>query len=208
MKKIDKNYIEDLIEPYLEKINTICEIVGKPNNKTENIFIVSKGDIEYEDLIQNQCRGKCEPKNGYIYFRNDTELNPLIIIHEFIHRLSRKRLWFEWVIGIQYKDGKTTYFNEFLTEAITYKITGQKENNNKYNVGIKYIEKLFNRFGEKKVMLAYFKGKRKDFKKMLKGDYKNYINAITNLYYFSNCSDNSISVDETSQFLDKLTSSW
>ena len=145
MKKIDKNYIEDLIEPYLEKINTICEIVGKPNNITENIFIVSKGDIEYEDLIQNQCRGKCEPKNGYIYFRNDTELNPLIIIHEFIHRLSRKRLWFEWVIGTQYKDGKTTYFNEFLTEAITYKITGQKENNNKYNVGIKYIEKLFNR---------------------------------------------------------------
>lgn len=163
--------LEEYAKPYIHR--NIVPI-------TEDVYIVHKGDDIYNDLINKCARGVCPVENGHIYFRDDVEITAHLLIHEFIHRLSRNRKFIMasfswcWVEGIDFPSDYLTYINEAITEMIAVDIMGEREENNPYNKGLKVIDMLCNKIDKTAIVYAYMSGNRKFFKNMLKKDYKNF----------------------------------
>ncbi len=117
IKKMYKNYVK-----HFKKIP----------NLTKNVFILSDDECigEHNDLLKK--RGKCVTENGYIYIR-ESKFNKHVLIHEFIHRLSRNYLDCGWVegIGVEVNIGQGIIdysgLNEVLTEWFAYEITKYRE---------------------------------------------------------------------------------
>ena len=166
-----KNRLGEYVKPYIHK-NII------PIN--EYVYVVHKGDDIYNDLINKHARGVCPVENGHIYLRDDVEITAHLLIHEFIHRLSRNRKFVMasrswcWVEGIDFPSDYLTYINEAITEMITVDIMGELEENNPYNKGLKVIDMLCNKIDKTAIIYVYMSGNRKFFKNMLKKDYKNF----------------------------------
>lgn len=163
--------LEEYAKPYIHR--NIVPI-------TEDVYIVHKGDDIYNDLINKCARGVCPVENGHIYFRYDVEITAHLLIHEFIHRLSRNRKFIMasfswcWVEGIDFPSDYLTYINEAITEMIAVDIMGEWEENNPYNKGLKVIDMLCNKIDKTAIIYAYMSGNRKFFKNILKKDYKSF----------------------------------
>lgn len=132
LKEVNDKYymkIKKYYEKYIKNFDSIPNI-------TKNVFIVPSNECigKHSDLSNN--RGKCESDTGYIYIRENA-FNEHLLIHEFIHRLSRNRLrqhLFKriWIEGIGYQQNNVDYrgLNELITEWLAFNITNYKENNN------------------------------------------------------------------------------
>lgn len=166
-----KIHLEEYVKPYIHK-----DIVPI----TEDVYVVYKGDDIYNNLINKRARGVCPVENGHIYFRDDVEITAHLLIHEFVHRLSRNRKFvmasfsWHWVEGIDFPSDYLTYINEAITEMITVDIMGEREENNPYNKGLKVIDMLCNKIDKTAIIYSYISGNRKFFKKMLNKDYKKF----------------------------------
>lgn len=189
MKLLDADYINNLIkkESYNLQTKYIKPYIHKDFEPiTTNVYVVSKGDIFYDDLKQNNARGICDADTGYIYFRDDVTITAHLLIHEFIHRLSRNKFKDEWIEGIAFTDTNLYYLNEVITEMITCRITGTTETDNPYSIGLKHIDALCDKLGEFKIVRAYFNGNINFFKRKLGKDYSDFEDNFLCLIYYGN----------------------
>jgi len=139
MERIPRAEIEQLIEPYRAELDNLIETYV-PNKTiqdiTEDVFIVDNNDKIYKELKNNNGRAKCDANTGNIYIRNDIDLTAHLLIHEFIHRISRNKVKVglfkkQWIEGIMFVDKKVALYglNEVLTEWIAFDVTNYTENN-------------------------------------------------------------------------------
>ena len=165
---------------------------------TENVYIVSQGNYMYNELIELGARGGCRVEDGYIFIREDVELTPHLLIHEFIHRLSRNRrlyinsIEWKWVEGINLPEDCLDYMNEVITEMITVDIIGREEEGNPYTIGLELMREFANKVGMHDLADAYFYGNVRFFRKKLKRYYRAVVNSFCNLvgYYIKAYSAN------------------
>ncbi len=120
LQKINNEYYPIIKSKYKEYIKNFNKIP----DMTQNVFILSDEQCvgEHEDLLK--MRGKCVTETGYIYIRK-SKFNKHVLVHEFIHRLSRNYLDCGWVEGISVETDIIDYngLSEVLTEWFAYKIT-------------------------------------------------------------------------------------
>lgn len=120
LQKINDEYYSIIKSKYKEYIKNFDEIP----DMTKNVFILSDEQCigEHEDLLK--MRGKCVTETGHIYIRK-SKFNKQVLVHEFIHRLSRNYLDCGWVEGVGVETDTIDYngLNEILTEWFAYKIT-------------------------------------------------------------------------------------
>lgn len=165
--------LEQYIKPYIHK---------KVDPITEHVYIVSEGDYVYNDLLQNNARGVCHAENGYIYFRDNVDITANLLIHEFVHRLSRNCINGEWVEGINNPpDGVTYSFNESITEMIAIDITGIREKGHPYLPCVDLVDFLCNKVGKTDLISAYFNSDLFYFNKILGKDYELFSINLGNL---------------------------
>lgn len=176
-----KRSLEEYIKPYF-RMGT--------DPITKNIYLVYDGDDIYIELKNGRNRGLCCTENGYIYLRSDVDLVPSLLIHEFIHRLSRNRkfikrhLKWEWVCGIDFPRKGIFYLNEAITEMIAIDITGTCEDGHPYRPGVEIVEKLCNTIGKNDLITAYFNGDISFFKRRLGRYYKSFTYTFFHMMYF------------------------
>ena len=174
----NKRNLEEYINPYIHKM-------VDPIN--EHIYIVFPGDEVYMDLIDQKARGACYTKDGYIYFRSDVNITAHLLIHEYVHRLSRNRKFvikkLSWCLveGIDFPKGCLKYLNEVITEMITSDITGLEEPDNPYTLGLDLVRQFANKVGKHSMVNAYFEGDIHFFKKQLGKYYKPFVCSFFNL---------------------------
>ena len=177
----NKRTLEEYIKPYIHK---------KVDLINENIYVVFPGDDVYKELIDQKARGVCHTKDGYIYFRNEVNLTAHLLIHEFVHRLSRNRkfvikmLSWHFVEGIDFPKDCLNYLNEVITEMITSDITGLEEPDNPYTLGLDLMRQFANKAGKHSMVNAYFEGDIHFFKKRLGKYYKPFVYCFFNLISF------------------------
>ena len=167
-KKSLEEYIAPYLKPYTEPI-------------TKNVYVVYKCDEIYDDLMERGARGRCDYDDGYIYLRSDREPTAHLLIHEFIHRVSRNRKFVikpfgtQWVEGIDFPQKDLFDLNESITEMIAIDITGERECGHPYNEGVDILEKLCKPNDKNDMIEDYFTGNLSFFKKKLKKNYKNFL---------------------------------
>lgn len=127
---------------------------------------------EYEDLAIGYNRGRCDTDTGNIYIR-ESALCEHLLVHEYIHRLSRNYINGEWNLGIGFSFNLACSvdfngINELLTEWLAYKITMKKENDSIYQMLFPIIDIITNkriyRFCNR-IPKAYF---RSDYRTIIK----------------------------------------
>ena len=163
--------LDEYIRPYIQKdVDPI----------TEHVYVVYEGDAIYEELKTGGHRGLCRAKDGYIYIRNDVDWSPNLLIHEFIHRLSRNRkfvkAWpiYQSVLGLDQPRNCLHYVNEIITEMIAVSITGIEEERNPYTFGLDLMRQFANKVGAHNLIKAYFEGNVGFLKRKLSKCYKNF----------------------------------
>ena len=94
-KLLSVEEVNDILGKHKETLEEYMKlyIVKSVDPITKHVYIVSSGDNVYKELLEEKARGVCHMEDGFIYFRNDIDLTPHLLIHEFIHRLSRNRLF-------------------------------------------------------------------------------------------------------------------
>lgn len=173
-----KRTLEEYINPYINK---------KVEPINEHIYVVFPDDDVYIELINQKARGVCHTEDGYIYFRNEVNLTAHLLIHEFVHRLSRNRkfvikmLSWRLVEGVDYPRDCLNYLNEVITEMITSDITGSEEPDNPYTLGLDLMRQFANKVGKHNMINAYFEGDIRFFKKRLGKYYKLFVYNCFNL---------------------------
>lgn len=153
---------------------------------TEDIYLISENERIGCHSDMQKHRGKCDKKTGNIYFKDDIIILDSLFVHEYIHRITRKKYWVnKWILGIAY-NYKTVYFNEVLTEWYSYKVTGIMELENIYTFAFPIIEKLNDKY-EKEMEESYFKNNLKLLKRTLSKNYIKTNEAISNIVYYAQC---------------------
>ncbi len=176
-----KRTLEEYIKPYINK---------KVDPINEHIYVVFPGVDVYIELVDKKARGVCHTKDGHIYFRNEVNLTAHLLIHEFVHRLSRNRKFvikmLSWCLveGIDFPKDCLNYLNEVITEMITSDITGSEEPDNPYTLGLDLMRQFANKVEKNSLINAYFKGDIRFFKKRLGKYYKLFVYNCFNLINF------------------------
>ena len=111
-------------------------------------------------------RAKCNTETGNIYIKELTSVSSNLLIHEYIHRLSRNFICCEWKLGIVSKNGRSSFLNEAITEWLTILVVGEKESHNKYNKLVYYLKPLIYSVPNYQVIRNYFKSEESDLKKL------------------------------------------
>lgn len=177
----NKRTLEEYIKPYIHK---------KVDPITEYIYVVFSGDDVHTELVNQKARGVCHTEDGHIYFRNEVNLTAHLLIHEFVHRLSRNRkfvikiLTWRLVEGIDFPKDCLDYLNEVITEMITSDITGTEEPDNPYTLGLDLMRQFANKIGKHSMINAYFEGDIRFFKKRLGKYYRPFVYSYFNLIDF------------------------
>lgn len=166
LQKIDKKYRGQILKKYGRHVRWS----NWRANLVSDVEIIPLCECAHEHVDLSQKRGKCVYSTGKICLREDAflrngEVNEHLLVHEFIHRLSRNELRINreikiWIAGFDYpgNDVKPAAFNELLTEWIAHDITGIKENTI-YQVYLTEIDTLNNLLGNRrfrKLMRAFF----------------------------------------------------
>lgn len=174
LKRINEKYYEEIKKSYGKYIKNFDRIP----DITKKVFVIpdEKCVGKHSDLIM--MRGKCVTRNGYIYIR-ESAFSEHLIIHEFIHRLSRNfrykgLLRWGWIEGIGFEQNKIDYngLNEILTEWLAYKITQIKEPG-VYQENFIFVESLLKKCCSSEVLEeAFFNG---DYNTILEENIKLYL---------------------------------
>ena len=120
------NKIKKAYSKYIKNFDSIPDL-------TQNVYIIpdNKCIDDYEDLAVGKNRGRCDADTGNIYIRESAFCEHLLI-HEFIHRLSRNCRQGNWTNGLGCFYLVPFYgINELITEWIAFSITNIKEANNR-----------------------------------------------------------------------------
>lgn len=129
--------------------------------KTNIFFLTEKECIgEHEDLLYSA--GKCNITDGNIYIRDKDIIPERLLVHEYIHRISRNYINNIWHMGIQTEDdGIRISLNEAITEYFCWKLVKYDENEPRtiYMNGLDCIEKLSNKIGYEVLKDIYFNNK-------------------------------------------------
>ena len=166
LKRINDKYYNKIKKAYSKYIKNFDSIP----DLTQNVYIIPDDKCigDYKDLAVGKNRGRCDADTGNIYIRESAFCDHLLI-HEFVHRLSRNYDGHQWIngIGIESNFYDLSGFNELFTEWFTYHITHTRENSN-------YQKTFF--------LIKHFKLRHPhDFKKMI-------------MYYFSSNTDYAVSL--------------
>ena len=120
------NEISKKYQPIIEQEFSDYVNLSKHKDMNEDIFFLSNNECvrDYKDLIQNT--GKCDFDTGNIYINADKfysyspTMQERTIVHEYLHRLSRRKKLFIWMEGIHKRnDLKSVLPNEIITEYLT-----------------------------------------------------------------------------------------
>ena len=114
LNRINDKYYHKIREAYSKYIKNFDSIP----DLTHNVYIISDNKCigDYEDLAPGTNRGRCDANTGNIYIRESAFCEHLLV-HEFIHRLSRNFRQGQWTNGL---DGfyliSFCGINELITE--------------------------------------------------------------------------------------------
>lgn len=132
-----------------------------------------------QTLVKMNTPALCMYETGEIFCLYDERviLSEARLVHEFLHRASRRRLLFGYVSGMDILP-KHTEKNEVITEYLTMRIMGEEEYKKKVNPGNKYLPKLDlvknieDKIGIHALVKAYLNGDSKKLKFDIGADYK------------------------------------
>lgn len=129
MRELDTETIHNLTDCYSDRLKWYKRKY-RPFKRiapiTEGVCIARITDSTYALLWEHHARAWCNSDNGKIYIRNDAELTGHLLMHEYIHRMSRKRISkVEYSFGFEgdREDKPTVAFSEALTEWVAIDIT-------------------------------------------------------------------------------------
>ena len=151
LKRINDKYYNKIKKAYSKYIKNFDSIP----DLTQNVYIIldNKCIGDYEDLAVGNNRGRCDVDTGNIYIRESAFCEHLLI-HEFIHRLSRNFIDCGWIEGFMISDTEI-FLNELINEALTSKICGYESRN--YNLYLFPIfHKIVKKIGYDNLLYAYF----------------------------------------------------
>ena len=139
-----------------------------------DIYYVDARDPMGRQLITENTPAKCIYRTGEIYCLYDKRI-PLTearLVHEFLHRAARRRLFFLWCSGIDV-NRKRTLLNEVLTEYLTSCILGgryaeQSNPRNTYLPLLPCIAAVEAQSGRTPLAEAYLNGNFRFFQKYRK----------------------------------------
>lgn len=136
---------------------------NKIEDMTTNVFLIPQNECigGHGDLQTNS--GKCVAKTGYIYFNKQSfqqaglQQQERMLVHEYLHRCTRKKLWYgRWVEGVAF-NYHYVGLNEVLTEIYTTSIVGYFEERVAYNFMAEHVNYLISVIGEDIFCNIYFK---------------------------------------------------
>lgn len=165
LKRINDKYYNKIKKAYGKYIKNFDSIP----NLTQNVYIIPDDKCigDYEDLAVGKNRGRCDTNTGNIYIRESAFCEHLLI-HEFIHRLSRNKVKIgifkrQWVEGVMFINKKVALLglNEVLTEWFAFQITNIIEANT-YQLQFPFIKNIFDSNNTGNIACMYFNNKHID----------------------------------------------
>ena len=136
-----------------------------------HIYYVDARDPMGRLLIRDNTPAKCLYHSGEIFCLYDERI-PLTetrLVHEFIHRVARRRVFFRWSSGLD-RHHRYTLLNEAVTEYLTSRVIGSRYNTlcdprNSYLPFLAAISKIEQKTGCLPFVQAYLNGNIRFFQR-------------------------------------------